>query len=261
MKKIYLILLLGTLFFIGGCTSDDPDDPDDQDDIDVVEFTYEESGIVIGDDETLYYREYSVSTSCDQFDVFVLFFVGEYYYYLESYESMSGVCSSGLYVIREGEYIEVRNEYDFDGDIEDLYLAVITWGWEFTIYESETVPSEVTLAGLIADFETMLAEVQILTQKQSILADAISVENAAQLYCAQTTCTLTETLTWVQVRPYIMGIDESDYDFTNNGGIVATLSGGIWGIDLERAGTGEWEFTEGLNPSTSTVSDVIIDID
>ena len=42
---------------------------------------------------------------------------------------------------------------------------------------------------------------------------------------------------------------------------MASLAVGVWGVDLERVGTGEWEFTEGLNPSTAGVAAVIIDVD
>lgn len=236
MRKTYFILLLGLLLFISGCAAN------------VTDFTYEDSGITIGGD-TLYYREYTVSTSCDLFDVFLVFEEG-HYYYAESYSSMSGSCSSGLYVSDSGEYMELRYAYSI-GAYDDVQIAAVTWG--FTLYESDIVPSEVTLAALIAEVT--------VTDQQLALDSALAVENAAKLYCAQTTCGVAETLTWTQVEVYIQGFVTSNYDLTNNGGIVASLSGGVWGIDLERAGTGEWEFTEGLNPSAAGIAAVIVDVD
>lgn len=236
MRKTYLMLLLGFLLFIGGCVAN------------VTDFTYEDSGITIGGD-TLYYREYTTSTSCDLFDVFLVFEEGNYYY-AESYSSMSGSCSSGLYVSDSGEYMELRYAYSI-GAYDNVQIDAVTWG--FTLYESAIVPSQVNLTAL-------LAEIAVIEQPL-VLAFALSVENAAQLYCAQTTCNLSETLTWTQVQPYTEGFATSNYDLTNNGGIVASLSGGVWSIDLEKIGTGEWEFTEGLNPTTDGIAAVIIDTD
>ena len=236
MKRIYLVLLLGILLFISGCAAN------------VTDFTYEDSGITIGGD-TIYYREYTVSTSCDLFDVFLVFEEG-IYYYAESYESMSGSCSSGLYVSSDGEYMELRYAYSI-GAYDDVQIAAVTWG--FTIYESYIVPSEVTLAALIAEIT--------VSDQQLVLNTVLGVENAAKLYCAQTTCSETETLVWTQLEVYVQGFPTGDYDLTNNGGIVASLAVGVWGVDLERVGTGEWEFTEGLNPSTAGVAAVIIDVD
>ena len=236
MKKLRLVLLLGILLFISSCAAD------------VTDFTYEDSGITIGGD-TLYYREYTVSTSCDSFDVFLVYEEG-IYYYAESYSSMSSSCSSGLYVSDSGEYMELRYAYSI-GAYDDVQIAAVTWG--FTIYESYIVPSEVTLAALIAEIT--------VTDQDLVLNFALAAENAAKLYCAQTTCGAAETLTWTQVEVYIQDFVTSTYDLTNNGGIVATLTGGVWGIDLEKVGTGEWEFTEGLNPSTAGITAVIIDVD
>ena len=236
MKKVYLVLLLGVLLFISGCAAN------------VTDFTYEDSGITIGGD-ILYYREYTVSTSCDTFDIFLVFEEG-YYYYAESYSSMSGSCSSGLYVSDSGEYAELRYAYSI-GVYDSVQIAAVTWG--FTLYESNIVPSEVTLAALLTEIT--------VTDQQLVLNSALAIENAAKLYCAQTSCSATETLTWTQLEVYVQGFPISDYDLTNNGGIIATLSGGVWGIDLERVGTGDLEFTEGLNPSTAGIAAVITDVD
>jgi len=236
MKKIYLILLFMILFFVSGCAAN------------VTEFTYEDSGITIGGD-TLYYRNYTVSTSCDIFDVFLVY-EEDIYYYAEAYSSMAGSCSSGLYVSDSGEYVELRYAYSI-GAYDEAQTGAVNWG--ITIYPSSIVPSQVTLAALLAEIE--------VSEKQIVYSWALAVENAANLYCAQTTCTITETLTWTQLSVYIEGFPTSEYDLSNNGGIVASLSLGLWGIDLERVGTGEWEFTEGNNPSSHGISSIIVDID
>lgn len=98
-------------------------------------------------------------------------------------------------------------------------------------------------------------------ERDAILADALQVENAAKLYCAQTTCDADQQLTWTQLEPYIMGIDETYYDFTNNAGIVATKTTAGWTVDLEVSGTGELEFTQDLVPSMCDRDCVIEDID
>lgn len=79
------------------------------------------------------------------------------------------------------------------------------------------------------------------TQKDSILADAIQVENAANLYCAQTTCSTTESLSWAKVEPYIKGIPvgaTGGYEVGTNGvDIVAVNSTAGWTVTLEAFGT------------------------
>ena len=99
------------------------------------------------------------------------------------------------------------------------------------------------------------------TQKDSVLADALAIENAAKLFCSQTTCDDDQDLIWTDLQNYVEGIVLTDYLFTNNGGIVATKSGGNWTVDLEAAGTGNWEFTQGAVPSLSTRTVVIEDLD
>jgi len=101
------------------------------------------------------------------------------------------------------------------------------------------------------------------TQKDAILADALSVENGAKLYCAQTTCASDEELTWTMVSPYVEGLDESYYLLTNNGGVVATKTTAGWTVDLEAiAVAGDaWEFTQDAIPSNSTRDQVIADLD
>lgn len=103
--------------------------------------------------------------------------------------------------------------------------------------------------------------VDINTERDSVLVDALAVENAARLYCAQVECAGNQELLWSDVTPYIVGIDYSEYDLDNNGGIVARLVNDSWRIDMEKAGTGEYEFTEGLTPSSEDRNAVIEDTD
>lgn len=102
------------------------------------------------------------------------------------------------------------------------------------------------------------------TQKDAILADALAVENAANLYCAQAAggCASDEALTWAQVSPYVDGFDQSYYDLTANGGVVATKTANGWAVTLEAAGNAtdaDWEFTQSAVPSKSTRDAVIAD--
>ncbi len=98
------------------------------------------------------------------------------------------------------------------------------------------------------------------TQRDSILADALAVENAAKLYCSQTTCTADQDLTWGNLSAYVEGIDETYYVLTT-ATVVATKDTGLWTVDLEAAGVGAWEFTAGAVPSQSTRVEVIADVD
>lgn len=81
------------------------------------------------------------------------------------------------------------------------------------------------------------------------------------MYCAQVECAGNQELLWSDVTPYIVGIDYSEYDLDNNGGIVASLVNDSWRIDMEKAGTGEYEFTEGLTPSSEDRNAVVEDTD
>ncbi len=236
MKKIMIVILFMLSIFLTGC-NDDPAD-----------FDYVDSGITIGGD-TIYYRDYTVATNCTLFDIFQLYEEG-LYYYAEPHYSMTNQCASALYVENQGEYVEVRYAYNI-GVYDQAQIEAVTWG--FTVYPSSILPSQATLA-------TILAEI-VVDEKQLILNDALAVSNAAKLYCAQTTCTETEELLWTDLSVYISGLDVNMYLLTNNGGIVAKKVSGQWLIDLERAGTGEFEFPEYGDPSLLVANDIIIDVD
>jgi type IV pilus assembly protein PilA len=104
------------------------------------------------------------------------------------------------------------------------------------------------------------------TEKDAILADAIAIENAAKLYCAQTTCTSSQTLDWDDLSAYVSSFDDDYYEETDplDTAAIATLSGGEWQVTLERNGTGtaatdEWEWVAAVTPSAGSRANVTDD--
>lgn len=89
------------------------------------------------------------------------------------------------------------------------------------------------------------------TQQDAIVADAIAVENAANLFCAQTTCTLTQELTWAQIEPYTKGIDPTYYEFDvstsvgvdgDGDVVIAVQADGLWTVTLLADSANEYEW-------------------
>ncbi len=157
----------------------------------------------------------------------------------------------------EGEQMDLGEIMDFDNQLSELNQTAEEYV-DSMIKNFASIG--ITCTGNYESdiFDTYVDET--FTERTSILSEAIAVENAAKLYCLQETCGTTETLTWEQVSPYVR-INEENYDFENNSGIVATASYNIWLIDLERVGTGDFEFTENLTPSEEDIDAVIIDVD
>ncbi|MBU1020017.1 MAG: prepilin-type N-terminal cleavage/methylation domain-containing protein [Firmicutes bacterium] len=54
------------------------------------------------------------------------------------------------------------------------------------------------------------------TNKDAVIADALAVENAANLYCASTQCDSDVALTWAQVGPFVSGLDIAEYTIATN---------------------------------------------
>ncbi|MFK5883279.1 MAG: hypothetical protein QM489_02945 [Candidatus Izemoplasma sp.] len=104
-------------------------------------------------------------------------------------------------------------------------------------------------------------ELIINIEKDSIIAEALVIENAAQLFCALQECSLNEILTWDDLTPFISLIFYDHYDLTNNDGKVAFLVSGEWEVDMERIGTGEYELIERSVPSELDRDKVIEDLD
>ena len=120
----------------------------------------------------------------------------------------------------------------------------------------------IVVMGIIAAFAVpSVGQIIENTTKSAIYADALAVEQAANLYCSDTLCSDSQTLTWTQLQDNIEGIDAAYYDFTNNSGIIATKTTNGWTIDLEATGTGEWEFTQGSIPSATDRDEVVADLD
>ena len=83
------------------------------------------------------------------------------------------------------------------------------------------------------------------TQKDAIHADAIAVENAANLFCAQTSCASNETLMWSEVDDYVEGISITYYDFDDTGTgdiVVATKTTNGWRVQLNGITTGDYDW-------------------
>ncbi len=170
-------------------------------------------------------------------------------------------------MLREYDYDDIRDaeEYllaEYDGDDffdieEDLEDELEDMGYECNVDEEEVIYIEFDSE----DDDDPDTNIGSNTARDAVLADALAIENAAKLYCSQTTCSSDEELTWTQLENYVEGLDETDYDFTNNMGIIATKENGRWTVDLERSGTGDWEFTQDLTPSENDRSAVIEDID
>ncbi len=72
------------------------------------------------------------------------------------------------------------------------------------------------------------------TNQDAVVADALAIENAGRLYCAQTQCATDQALTWTLVEPYVTGLTESEYDLTAASGVVVTYStaNSTWTVSL-----------------------------
>jgi len=120
----------------------------------------------------------------------------------------------------------------------------------------------IVVMGIIAAFAIpAVGKIIENTQKDAIYADALAVENAAKLFCSQTTCTADEDLTWTELQGYLDSFDSTYYTLTANNGVIATKASGKWTIYLEAATVGSWEFEAGAVPSESDRVQVTADDD
>ena len=133
-----------------------------------------------------------------------------------------------------------------DSEEEAMTCSIETENVSFVEYQNEI------------DFN---GEIGVNAEKDSVLADALAIENAAKLYCSQTTCASDQELTWTELEPYTMGIDNEYFDFTNNSGVLATKEANGWTVDMEADGTGEWELIQDSVPSSCDRDCIIEDID
>jgi len=120
----------------------------------------------------------------------------------------------------------------------------------------------IVVMGIIAAFAVPSVQTIIgNTRKSAVYADALALEQAADLYCADTLCPAATTLTWTVLSPYVEGIDAADYELLDTNAFATRIADGPWLITLEAKGdTGAWEFNAGMTPSETT-RDLGVDVD
>jgi type IV pilus assembly protein PilA len=112
----------------------------------------------------------------------------------------------------------------------------------------------IVVMGIIAAFAVPSVQTIISnTRKSSVYADALALEQAADLYCADTLCASTVTLDWGTLKDYVELSNDAYYTLTDTTDVAARSDNGPWGITLEVATTtGDWEFDAGATPSALT---------
>ena len=115
----------------------------------------------------------------------------------------------------------------------------------------------IVVMGIIAAFSVpAVGSIIENTKKDAVLADALTIESAAKLYCSSNSCTTTQSLSKTELSTYIQGLDVSA-DGTGAKYIddyTAVLGSGDWTVTLNAGAESEYEFT-GI-PSQSSRSDV-----
>lgn len=116
----------------------------------------------------------------------------------------------------------------------------------------------IVVMGIIAAFAIpAVGNIISNTQKDAIVADAIAVENAAQLYCSSNTCASNEALSWADLKDFVDGVDGTYYEFDSvasagdvTGDVtIATLTSGEWVINLQAYNTANNDW-DSATPST-----------
>lgn len=123
----------------------------------------------------------------------------------------------------------------------------------------------IVVMGIIAAFSVpAVGAILENTEKDAILQDARTIENAAGYYCAQETCTSTQQVTWLNLQPFLDKFDSSKYTLVD-ATVVATKSGTDWIVVLEREGdaaAAQWEYVNALeSPSEADRDSVVADTD
>ena len=88
------------------------------------------------------------------------------------------------------------------------------------------------------------------TRKSATYADALQIEQAVDWYCEAEICTEGDEFTYNDLLDYVEGIDPDKYELDDN--VIASVGTDGTQVYLERAGTGEYEFTAGMIPSLTT---------
>lgn len=96
------------------------------------------------------------------------------------------------------------------------------------------------------------------TREEAVWADALAMEQAAELYCADTLCEVGDDLQYSDLSHYVNGLDEDYYDLDSSTDVVFIGADGMH-VHLEAKGIGNLEFPEGFIPSQLTRDDIIID--
>jgi len=97
----------------------------------------------------------------------------------------------------------------------------------------------------------------ISAQKTLPYSNALMVEHAADLLCANTLCVNGDEFDLLTLSPYMTNLMEDYYDITEST-VIAVLSEEGIQVYLEAIGEGKWEFIPGLVPSENTHDDSVI---
>jgi len=98
--------------------------------------------------------------------------------------------------------------------------------------------------------------------KETILTDAVAVEEAGKEYCNYNACDPNMDLTYDMIKDYLIGLSSEDYyDFEYDGGIIVRKENDKFKVYLENADTGGFEFLKGNVPSESNLDKVVEDLD
>ena len=116
----------------------------------------------------------------------------------------------------------------------------------------------IVVMGIIAAFSVpAVGSIIENTKKDAVLADALTIESAAKLYCSSNSCTTTQSLSKTELATYIQGLDVAATPATAAKYVddyTAVLGSGDWTVTLNAGGLSEYEFS-GV-PSQSSRSDV-----
>ena len=122
----------------------------------------------------------------------------------------------------------------------------------------------IVVMGIIAGFAIpAVGNIIENANKDSVLNDALQIENAAKLYCSTNVCEANNDggtddtkieLGWDDISPYVEGI--SGYEQTTGTEIVAVGdTTGRWAVKLTYASGTEWQFPsyDGINATPDTI--------